>query len=89
MLYMSGGNRIKRVHGPFVDDKEVEKVVAFWKSQGSPTYSEDITVEKESSSDSYSSDEQDDLYEQALELIKRERRVSTSYLQRYFKIGYK
>ncbi|MCH9753940.1 MAG: DNA translocase FtsK 4TM domain-containing protein [Alphaproteobacteria bacterium] len=88
MLYMSGGNRIKRVHGPFVDDKEVEKVVAFWKEQGSPTYSEDITVEKESGGDSYSADEQDDLYDQALDLIKRERRVSTSYLQRYFKIGY-
>jgi len=87
MLYMSGGNRIKRVHGPFVDDKEVEKVVAFWKSQGSPTYCEDITVEKEFMDDSYGS-EQDDLYEQALELIQRERRVSTSYLQRYFKIGY-
>lgn len=87
MLYMSGGNRIKRVHGPFVDDREVEKVVAFWKSQGSPTYCEDITEEKEPIDGSYGS-EQDDLYEQALELIQRERRVSTSYLQRYFKIGY-
>lgn len=87
MLYMSGGNRIKRVHGPFVDDKEVEKAVAFWKAQGKPTYSEDITEEK-SSDMAMGGGEQDELYDQAVELIMRERKVSTSYLQRYFKIGY-
>lgn len=90
MLFMSGGNRIKRVHGPFVDDKEVEKVVSFWKSQGNPTYSEDITSEADSMDQigGPGSSEKDELYDQALELVMRERRVSTSYLQRYFKIGY-
>jgi len=90
MLFMSGGNRIKRVHGPFVDDREVEKVVSFWKSQGNPTYSEDITSEADSIDQmgGPGSSEKDDLYDQALELVMRERRVSTSYLQRYFKIGY-
>jgi S-DNA-T family DNA segregation ATPase FtsK/SpoIIIE len=87
MLYMSGGNRIKRVHGPFVDDKEVEKVVAYWKSQGRPTYAEDITEEK-SQDMAMGGGEKDDLYDQAVELIMRERKVSTSYLQRYFRIGY-
>ena len=91
MLFMSGGNRIKRVHGPFVDDREVEKVVSFWKSQGNPTYSEDITSEADSMDSmggGAGSSEKDELYDQALELVMRERRVSTSYLQRYFKIGY-
>ena len=87
MLFMSGGNRIRRVHGPFVDDSEVEKVVSFWKAQGGPAYSEDITTENDVMG-SVGTGEKDELYDQALDLVMRERRVSTSYLQRYFKIGY-
>jgi len=89
MLCMFGGNRIKRVHGPFVDDSEVEKVVSFWKKQGGPVYLEDITTESQDNGmGNGGSNEKDELYDQAVDLVTRERKVSTSYLQRYFKIGY-
>jgi S-DNA-T family DNA segregation ATPase FtsK/SpoIIIE len=88
MLYMSGGEKIKRVHGPFVDDSEVEKVVSFWKTQGTPDYSVDITSGTEQQENSYSPNEKDELFEQAVALVKKDKRVSTSYIQRYFKIGY-
>ncbi|MBP9792280.1 MAG: DNA translocase FtsK 4TM domain-containing protein [Rickettsiales bacterium] len=88
MLYMSGGEKIKRVHGPFVDDSEVEKVVSFWKTQGTPDYSVDITSGAEQQNNSYSQNEKDELFEQAVALVKKDKRVSTSYIQRYFKIGY-
>lgn len=89
MLYMAAGGRIFRVHGPYVGDSDVEKVVKFLKGQASPDYIEDITVS--SSADNYSGnnqDEEDELYEQALELVRREKKASTSFIQRYFKIGY-
>jgi len=89
MLFMSGGNRIRRVHGPFVEDGEVEKVVSFWKKQGEPSYLEDITTDNSNSGGgSMNPNEKDELYDQALALVMKERKVSTSYLQRYFKIGY-
>lgn len=88
MLYMTGGEKIKRVHGPFVDDKEVEKVVSFWKNQGAPNYSVDITSGSDQQSDSGLSKEKDELFDQAVELVRKDKRVSTSYIQRYFKIGY-
>ena len=87
MLYMSGGEKIKRVHGPCVDDREVEKVVSFWKNQGTPDYS-DITSPTPQEEMSTTSNEQDELFEQAVALVKKDKRVSTSYIQRYFKIGY-
>jgi S-DNA-T family DNA segregation ATPase FtsK/SpoIIIE len=89
MLYMSGGNKILRVHGPFVSDSEVENVVSFLKSQSPPTYSVDIT------SDSWvtqggpsASGEKDELYDEAVAMVLRERKASTSFVQRCFKIGY-
>ncbi len=94
MLYMAGGGRIERVHGPFVADKEVEKIAAFLKSQGAPTYYEDITAGAESdegggglfSDGSESSG--DELYDKAVAIVARDRKASTSYIQRRLSIGY-
>jgi S-DNA-T family DNA segregation ATPase FtsK/SpoIIIE len=89
MLYMMGGGRIVRVHGPFVDEKEVEKVVAFLKKQGAPDYIEDITKEEEEMLlPGFEGDGSDDLYEQAVAIVCRDGKASTSYVQRMLKIGY-
>src|SRR6185369_5106719 len=96
MLYMAGGGRIQRVHGPFVADDEVEKVVAHLKLQGAPEYLEAITA------DEGEDDEDDaprggggtgggggdDLFSQAVAVVKRDRKASTSYIQRRLQIGY-
>jgi DNA segregation ATPase FtsK/SpoIIIE, S-DNA-T family len=90
MLYMSGGGRITRVHGPFVDEKEVEKVVAFLKKQGTPNYIEDVTKEEEESMmlPGFEGGESDELYQQAVTIVCRDGKASTSYVQRMLKIGY-
>jgi S-DNA-T family DNA segregation ATPase FtsK/SpoIIIE len=89
MLYMSGGGRVVRVHGPFVDDKEVDKVVAHLKAQGKPSYIQDITRDDEASEDVESEDNgEDDLYNKAVAIVLRDKKVSTSYIQRQLKIGY-
>lgn len=90
MLYMAGGGRITRVHGPFVDDGEVEEVVGFLKSQGEPEYLADVTKEDESSvsGDGAGSDSGDELYDKAVAVVLRDKRASTSYVQRQLKIGY-
>jgi len=90
MLYMSSGSKIIRVHGPFVSDSEVEKIVAHLKEQGKPDYIEDITKEDENdgSDSSDSLDGHDDLYKKAVEIVLRDRKISTSYIQRCLKIGY-
>jgi S-DNA-T family DNA segregation ATPase FtsK/SpoIIIE len=92
MLYMAQGGRIMRVHGPFVSDHEVETVVRHLKDQGQPSYIEDITREEEEpegSGESGASEEGgDDLYDKAVELVCRERKASTSFVQRYLQIGY-
>jgi S-DNA-T family DNA segregation ATPase FtsK/SpoIIIE len=88
MLYMSGGNKIKRVHGPFVSDGDVEKVVSFLKTQGSPNYSVDITSDIQSHMSLNTGTERDELYDQAVALVLRENKASTSFIQRCFKIGY-
>ena len=92
MLYMSTGGRITRVHGPFVSDTEVEQVVAFLKSQGKPNYIAEVTEEDLDRpllglGASGGSDE-DQLYDQAVALICRERKASTSFVQRHLQIGY-
>jgi S-DNA-T family DNA segregation ATPase FtsK/SpoIIIE len=96
MLYMAGGGRISRVHGPFVSDDEVEKIVRHLKSQGMPEYLEEVTAaEEEEGEDGAVFDatgmgmaEGGDLYSQAVAVVKRDRKASTSYIQRRLQIGY-
>jgi S-DNA-T family DNA segregation ATPase FtsK/SpoIIIE len=86
MLYMAGGGRITRVHGPFITDKEVEQVVAHARAQGAPIYIEEVTrdVEEELALAGGGEDEGDDadIYRQAVAIVLRDRKASTSYLQR-------
>lgn len=90
MLYMSGAGRVVRVHGPFMKDTEVESVVAFLKQQGEPSYVDDVTTDTEDmfSSNGDSVEGGDAVYSQAVEFIKRENKISTSFIQRHFQIGY-
>ena len=87
MLYMGGGGRVQRVHGPFVSDEEVEKVVTFLKKQGVPDYIEQVTQEPEETPDMESASS-DSLYDQAVAIVTRDGRASTSYVQRRLSIGY-
>jgi S-DNA-T family DNA segregation ATPase FtsK/SpoIIIE len=95
MLYMAGGGRISRVHGPFVSDEEVEKVVRHLKTQGQPEYLEAVTAEEPTDEDGavfdstgMGSDGAGDLFSQAVAIVKRDRKASTSYIQRRLQIGY-
>jgi len=95
MLYMAGGGKVTRVHGPFVEDSEVEKVTKFLSDQSVPDYDETITEEPNNiNNDNFDgfigkkNNQNDELYDQAVALIARERRASTSFIQRHFKIGY-
>jgi S-DNA-T family DNA segregation ATPase FtsK/SpoIIIE len=95
MLYMAGGGRISRVHGPFVSDEEVEKVVRHLKTQGQPEYLEAVTAEEPTDEDGAVFDSTGmgaegggDLFSQAVAIVKRDRKASTSYIQRRLQIGY-
>jgi len=96
MLYMAGGGRISRVHGPFVSDEEVEKVVRHLKAQGVPEYLEAVTAEDPTDEDgnpvfdatAMGAPEGGDLYQQAVQVVLRDRKASTSYIQRRLQIGY-
>jgi S-DNA-T family DNA segregation ATPase FtsK/SpoIIIE len=96
MLYMAGGGRISRVHGPFASDEEVEKVVRHLKTQGAPEYLEAVTAEEPAEGEdgavfdgtSMGSDGGGDLFSQAVAIVKRDRKASTSYIQRRLQIGY-
>ena len=91
MLYMMGGGRITRVHGPFVSDNEVQKVVKHLKKQGLPEYLEAITEEQEEDNGSGYADpgnESNDLYDSAVAIVIRDKKASTSYVQRRLSIGY-
>jgi len=95
MLYMAAGGRIKRIHGPFVSDHEVEDVVRFLKSQGAPEYLDAVTEEPdEETDDPYAllgggnRESGDDLYDKALAVVARDKKASTSYIQRRLQIGY-
>jgi DNA segregation ATPase FtsK/SpoIIIE, S-DNA-T family len=97
MLYMAGGGRIARVHGPFVSDNEVEKVVAHLKKQGAPEYLHAITEDNDAGDDeeaplpspgSMDAEESADYYDRAVNIVLRDRKVSTSYIQRRLSVGY-
>lgn len=88
MLYMAGGGRITRVHGPFISDKEVEHVVSHLKAQGSPTYIEDVTRDENEEAAFDEDMEKDAMYDQAVAIVVRDKKASTSYVQRCLKIGY-
>ncbi|QRM57400.1 DNA translocase FtsK [Sinorhizobium sp. BG8] len=106
MLHMAGGGRISRVHGPFVSDEEVEKVVLHLKAQGRPEYLETVTADEEESKESkegkeveppagavfdksdMAAEDGNDLYEKAVKVVMRDKKCSTSYIQRRLAIGY-
>ena len=94
MLFVEGGGRVKRVHGPFMGDDEVESVANFLRAQGEPDYDEQVTEEQE---EELLADDMmggapsatgNSLYDQAVNLVVREQRASTSFVQRHLKIGY-
>ena len=85
---MSSANRIIRIHGPYISEKEIEKVTSVLKAQGQPEYVEEITSERQDYKDQEINDDEDKLFTQALEIIKTERKASTSFLQRKLQIGY-
>jgi len=92
MLYMAGGGRISRLHSPFVTDEEVEKIVRHLKAQGAPEYIEAVTEEPDeeygAGMDGEATGSGDALYDQAVAVVLRDRKVSTSYIQRRLQIGY-
>ncbi|MBD1157920.1 DNA translocase FtsK [Pelagibacterales bacterium SAG-MED17] len=91
MLYMTSANRMTRIHAPFVSEGEIEKINNFLRSQAEPDYVDEIlnfADEKESNSDSKDNENLDELYKTALEIVKSERKASTSFLQRKLQIGY-
>ena len=90
MLFMSSANRIIRIHGPFVSEQEIERIVTSIRAQGEPDYMEEITIQESNQTTSFSGgeDDVDELYFQAVDIIKTEGKASTSYLQRKLQIGY-
>ena len=94
MLYMAGGGRVTRLHGPFVSDQEVEDVAKFLRSQGAPQYLEEVTAAPEEDEDGEGGVGEggggsgNDLYDQAVAVVTRDGKASTSYIQRRLQIGY-
>jgi DNA segregation ATPase FtsK/SpoIIIE, S-DNA-T family len=93
MLYMAGGGRITRLHGPFVSDGEVETVARYLRDQGEPQYLDEVTAgaDEDAGDDSELGGEGgsgDDLYDRAVAVVTRDRKASTSYIQRRLQIGY-
>jgi len=96
LLYMQGGGRITRVHGPFVSDQEVEAVVEYLREQGEPSYLDEVTEPMEdddapsaaNGAIGGNTNGENALYDQAIAIVARDRKASTSYLQRCLTIGY-
>ncbi|HME23194.1 MAG TPA: DNA translocase FtsK 4TM domain-containing protein [Acetobacteraceae bacterium] len=94
MLYMQGGGRITRVHGPFVSDEEVEKVVEFLREQGEPAYLDEVTEPTDDDGSAMlpglgaAGEGERGLYEQAVAVVAREGKASTSFIQRHLNLGY-
>jgi S-DNA-T family DNA segregation ATPase FtsK/SpoIIIE len=94
---MAGGGRITRVHGPFVTDAEVEKIVTHLKSQGQPEYlsaiteeepEEDVEAATAGNLSTMDAEEAGDYYDRAVNIVLRDRKCSTSYIQRRLSVGY-
>ena len=91
MLFMAGGGKVTRVHGPFLNDIEVESVTSFLNNQSVPDYDDTITEEYSNGTlenEFNSNNSKDELYDEAVKLVIREQKASTSFIQRYFRIGY-
>jgi S-DNA-T family DNA segregation ATPase FtsK/SpoIIIE len=99
MLYMAPGGQIRRVHGPFVSDEDVEQVVQHLKAQGEPAYLEEITEGGDfgdseimgalfGDGEGGEGSDVDEMYDQAVAIVARERKASTSFIQRHLQIGY-
>ncbi|MCJ9744311.1 DNA translocase FtsK [Neorhizobium sp. SHOUNA12A] len=101
MLHMAGGGRISRVHGPFVSDAEVELVVRHLKTQGRPDYLGTVTEDEDAEEDedvssqeavfdksAMGGDDSDELYDKAVKVVMKDRKCSTSYIQRRLSVGY-
>jgi S-DNA-T family DNA segregation ATPase FtsK/SpoIIIE len=99
MLHMAGGGRIVRVHGPFVSDAEVEQVVTHLKSQGRPAYLETVTADEEDEESevdegpvfdkgALAAEDGDNIYDEAVKVVLRDKKCSTSYIQRRLGVGY-
>lgn len=91
LLFMAGGGRLTRVHGPFTSDQEVEKVVKHLKSQGAPTYIDEVTIDEEEQDGlfgAFGGNGGDELYDKAVAIVSSEGKASTSFIQRHLKIGY-
>jgi len=89
MLFMSSANKIVRIHGPYVSEKEIEKITNVLRAQGEPDYIDEITsIDKNDNSELTPDNGTDELYNQALDIIKSEGKASTSFLQRKLQIGY-
>ncbi len=90
MLFMSSANRIIRIHGPYVSEKEIEKITNLLRAQGEPDFMEEIISQenKDSSASAFEESGEDELYNQAVQIIKTEGKASTSFLQRKLQIGY-
>jgi len=99
MLHTAGGGRIARVHGPFVSDEEVEQVVAHLKTQGRPEYLDTVTTDEEEElpeadggpvfdNGAIAAEDGDALFEEAVKVVMRDKKCSTSYIQRRLGVGY-
>jgi S-DNA-T family DNA segregation ATPase FtsK/SpoIIIE len=95
MLYMAGGGRVTRVHGPFVADGEVERIADWLREQGEPDYIEEVTEAAEDDGDGLAlsgiaagTDAEKSLFDQAVAVVSREGKASTSFIQRHLNIGY-
>ena len=90
MLYMSSANKIVRIHAPYVSENEIEKINNFLRSQAEPDYVDEILsfADEKEIGESPNHTDKDELYQQALEIIRSEGKASTSFLQRKLQIGY-
>ena len=89
MLFMSSANRIVRIHGPYISEREIEQITSILRAQGEPDYIDEITLNnKIEESNSLNDDSVDELYSEAVKIIKSEGKASTSFLQRKLQIGY-